>query len=132
MALKPVFWWTFSAIAFVCLAALFAYKIWGGISYDRNIAAQSDLTAIVTQLKFYKEQNGSYPSTRQGLHALVVRPDSSPIPHDWIQHFREDIVDPWHHSYMYRYPSARDPRTFDLFSLGPDGVESSDDIWLPR
>ena len=119
-------------IVLVFLMSLLALRYRGGADYDRNTAARADLTAIETQLNVYKKQNGSYPTTEQGLRALVVQPTSSPVPQDWVQLFRELPVDPWQHAYIYRFPSAKDANTFDLFSLGPDGVESSDDIWLPR
>lgn len=133
MSLRHVVWWCSGAfvVGIVLLLALVRLGH-GGVNYDRNTTAHADLLAIQTQLNAYKKQNGLYPTTEQGLGALVVKPTSSPVPQNWIQEFREVPVDPWQHSYGYRFPSARDASTFDLFSLGPDGIESDDDIWLSR
>ncbi len=110
-------------------SAMLAYKFAGGISYDRGVAAQAALYAVTTQLEIYHQLNGFYPTDEQGLKALVVRPTSSPVPEHWQQLvFFDTLLDPWHHRLVYHFPSAHDHTTFDLFSLGPDGIESSDDI----
>ena len=99
------------------------------VEYARQIRAQVDMAAIRTQLDSYRKLNGFYPTTEQGLDALVTRAESSPIPARWMQHFKEVPRDAWQHPYVYRYPSSKAPSTFDIFCLGPDGVESSDDIY---
>jgi general secretion pathway protein G len=112
----------------VPVAALLLHRIFGNTYYLRDIAAQTDLVELSSQLELYEKLNGFYPTTAQGLQALVSRPQSSPIPEHWIQQLRKNVVDPWSHPYVYRFPSTRDSNTFDLFSLGPDGIESNDDI----
>jgi general secretion pathway protein G len=134
MSARHFAWWC-SGACFVTIVVLLIALVMlghGSSDYDRPTAAKADLRALATQLDVYKHYNGSYPTNRQTLDALVTRPTSSPVPEHWIQHLRELPIDPWQHPYVYRYPSSKDPNTFDLFSLGPDGVESSDDIWLPR
>ena len=115
----------------LCLvAATVTYRLFGGLSYDRDVAAQSTILLLSTQLRLYRDMNGSFPTAEQGLDALVVRPTSSPVPEHWLQLVDSDSVyDPWRRKLQYRY---RDADTFDLFSLGPDGLESSDDIRAPR
>jgi len=108
------------------LAAALALKFTGGRHIDRGVIAQGDVLAIGTQLELYRDLNGSFPTTEQGLDALVTRPTSSPVAEHWRQLvYSHSLYDPWHRKLQYR---QRDGDSFDLFSLGPDGVESSDDI----
>jgi general secretion pathway protein G len=120
-----------AGLAVFAVALVWYYKVSGNTYYPRDIAAQGDLLGLRTQLELYKKLNGFFPTTEQGLEALVTCPQSSPIPEHWIQQLSANIVDPWHHPYVYRFPNPKDPSTFDLFSLGPDGVESDDDIRVP-
>jgi general secretion pathway protein G len=108
------------------------YKIYGGIGFDHKVKAESDIMSLQTQLKMYKEGNGFYPTTEQGLEALVTKPHSSPIPEHWFQHYSSLPLDSWQHPYVYRFPVPQDPSTFDLLSFGADGVESDDDIRVPH
>jgi general secretion pathway protein G len=87
---------------------------------------QVDLLMISTQLNLYESLSGKYPTTEQGLRALVERPTTGPVPDRWYQLFRELPKDPWGHTYFYRCPAGI---TYDLFSAGPDGVpDTADDI----
>lgn len=110
---------------------LLLFSAFEGRSYPNDIVVRADLLSLKSELGMYKERNGFYPTTEQGLHAFVAMPQSSPIPQHWVQLLHQDRLDPWHHPYVYRL-HAKDPSTFDVFSLGPDGVESNDDIRLPR
>jgi general secretion pathway protein G len=121
MASKRAFWWTGIGVVIALAAALFAYRASDALRDDRALFTRADLVAIAEQLKLYKERHGSYPTTQQGLGVLVADKQFHELPRDF-----------WSRDYVYRFPSARDPSTFDLFSLGPDGVEDTDDIWLPR
>ncbi len=82
-------------------------------------------------LTSYKIHMGSYPSTAQGLQALLTSPDGSG--ERWKGPYLDTSgnklpVDPWQNPYQYRYPGTKNPGKYDLFSYGPDGVESADDI----
>lgn len=89
---------------------------------------RGDLTSISTQLKLYETLNLMLPTNEQGLKALVERPTTQPIPPRWKQLFEKLPVDPWGTPYQYRFPGRKNPRSFDVYSLGPDRVESADDI----
>ena len=121
MASKRRFWWSGGALAVALAAALVAYRASDGLRDDRTFFTRADLVAITEQLNQYMQRHGSYPSTQQGLRALMSDGQFRELPRDF-----------WHRDYVYRFPSARDPRRFDLFSLGADGMEDADDIWLPR
>lgn len=85
--------------------------------------------AFKTPLFKYRMDMGSYPTTDQGLKALLQKPsnDSGKWRGPYVDK-SEDIVDPWGNELKYRYPSTNNPGSYDLYSLGPDGSESGDDI----
>lgn len=89
---------------------------------------RGDLSSISTQLKLYETLNLNLPTNEQGLKALVERPTTQPIPPRWKQLFEKVPVDPWGTPYQYRFPGRKNPKSFDIYSLGPDRVESADDI----
>ncbi len=98
-------------------------------AYIQLSNARGTERTLETQLEIYRQLNGSYPSTEQGLEALVTRPTSSPTPQHWTQLvFHDTLIDPWGRPVVYRSPAANGVDAYDLFSLGPDGVESDDDI----
>src|SRR3954454_16543753 len=70
------------------------YKLGGNVEYSRHVRIQSDIQGISTQLKLYESMNGFYPSTEQGLQALVVQPSSDPQPTRWYQLYKEVPKDP--------------------------------------
>jgi general secretion pathway protein G len=72
------------------------------------------------------------PTSEQGIQALVNAPQIEPLPRQWRQLLTQLPLDPWGTAYQYRNPGKRNPTGFDLFSHGPDKIESPDDIgnWL--
>ncbi|MFH1045536.1 MAG: type II secretion system major pseudopilin GspG [Candidatus Omnitrophota bacterium] len=83
-------------------------------------------TQIATALRFYEMDNGVFPSTDEGLPALLIKPSSA---RNWRGPYLERApLDPWGNAYGYRSPGDFRQRDYDLFSLGPDGQESADDI----
>ena len=87
-------------------------------------ACENELTFLRGQFEIYKWERGDYPSGEQGLNALV-QPASPPF----HQLLSEIPLDPWGRIYRYIRPGRKNPERFDLFSLGPDGRESADDIY---
>jgi len=91
-------------------------------------------TFLSSALKLYEMDNGTYPTTKQGLKALQEKPIISPIPTNWDGPYIDadkKIEDHWGHPYGYRFPSKSSAglsTTYDLWSYGPDGIESDDDI----
>ena len=106
------------------------YKLVGNVEYSRHVAVASDVQSLGTQLGLYQSMNGFYPTTEQGLRALVMRPDTDPRPAQWYQLFKEIPKDPWHNDYVYRCPGMKNPSGYDLFSAGPDHqADTFDDDW---
>jgi general secretion pathway protein G len=91
---------------------------------------RADIQGISTQLTLYESMNGFYPTTEQGLKALVMFPNTAPTPHRWYQTFEHLPKDPWGNDYVYRCPGSKNRSTYDLFSPGPDHkADTADDDW---
>lgn len=106
------------------------YKLSGNIEYAKHQAVATDIQSIGTQMKLYESMNGYFPTTEQGVQALVVQPESDPKPTRWYQLFKEMPKDPWHNNYNYRCPGTKNPTGYDLFSSGPDRIpDTTDDDW---
>lgn len=105
------------------LAAIVAPQILGRVSDARTTAAQTQVELFGTALDNYRLDNGSYPTSEQGLAALRERPTRAPLPTNWRgPYLRKDIpLDPWGKPYIYRSPGERNASGYDLMSLGRDG-----------
>lgn len=114
------------------LATFVVPNIMGKPDEARATKAQNDIQALSTALDMYKLDNFYYPSTDQGLEALVDKPGGSPEAKNWRDggYVKQLQKDPWGNDYQYLAPGAHGE--FDLYSLGKDGVSSDDDIgnWL--
>ena len=115
-------------IALLMSAAI--YKMTGSVEYAKRVKVGSDIQGINTQLKLYESMNGFYPTTDQGVQALVIQPDTDPKPSRWYQLFKDQPRDPWQNNYIYRCPGIKHPDSYDLFSAGPDRKpDTGDDDW---
>ena len=101
------------------LAALIAPKVLEKVGQAKVTAASSDISNLMNALKMYKLDNGRYPSTDQGLQALVSKPTSGSVPGNWKSYLDKLPEDPWHHPYQYANPGAHGE--IDVFSFGADG-----------
>lgn len=104
------------------LAALIVPKVMSRPDEARVVAAKQDIAAIVQALKLYKLDNMRYPTTEQGLQALVKKPTLPPEPLNWKGNgYLERLPDdPWGHAYQYLQPGLHGE--FDVLSLGADGA----------
>jgi len=106
------------------------YKLGGNVEYSRHVRISSDIQGISTQLKLYESMNGFFPTTEQGLQALVVQPSSDPQPTRWYQLYKELPKDPWNNVYIYLNPGRKNPNGYDLYSAGQDRKpDTQDDDW---
>ena len=96
----------------------------------RVSVARQSIERIGGVLDIYKLDTGSYPTTDQGLRALVERPTSVT---NWNGPYVKGNapVDPWNHAYVYRAPSSRAGHDFDLCSEGPSGSGGTEEICNP-
>ncbi len=106
------------------LATIVVQSLRGAADKAKRTKAQADIAELKTALDRFYLDNGFYPTTDQGLQALVSPPSSGPIPHDPQPYVERIPPDPWGNLYVYR----SDGGNYVLKSLGPDGVESADDI----
>ena len=103
------------------LAALVVPRVMSRPDEARAVAARQDVAAIMQALKLYRLDNQRYPTTEQGLQALVARPTGGgPVPGNWKQYLDRLPVDPWGKPYQYLNPGLRGE--IDVFSFGADGV----------
>ncbi len=103
------------------LAGLIVPRIMDRPDQARVVAAKNDIRAIVSALNLYRLDNGLYPTTEQGLAALVQRPESGNAPRNWKQggYLERLPKDPWRNDYLYLNPGVHSE--LDVFSLGADG-----------
>jgi len=109
------------------LAAILVPKVMDRPDQARKIKAKQDIRALEAALNLYKLDNFIYPTTDQGLEALVEKP-SSPEPPNWKEGGYVDRLpkDPWNQDYLYLSPGENG--SIDIFSMGPDQQPSDDDI----
>lgn len=90
-------------------------------------AARTDIQAISTALEMYRLDTFNYPSTQQGLEALVTRPSGTPLARNWNpQGYLKSLpVDPWGTPYQYLNPGTHSAG-YDLFSFGADGLQGGE------
>jgi len=114
------------------LATLIVPRIMSRPDEARIVAAKQDIGALAQALKLYRLDNHVYPTTDQGLNALVVKPTTAPIPANWKNGGYIDRLpkDPWGNEYRYLSPGVR--AEIDVFSIGadrePGGEGTSADI----
>ncbi|MBN1521077.1 MAG: type II secretion system major pseudopilin GspG [Candidatus Aureabacteria bacterium] len=113
------------------LAAAIVPRLTGKTQQARIVAAQTDIDgSLSTALDLYETDNGFFPSTSQGLKALVEKPSSPPIPLNWNgPYIKSNAVpkDPWGNEYVYESPGNRNPQWYDLYSIGADAKKDTDD-----
>ena len=111
------------------LAGLIIPRIMGRPEEARRMKARVQIESIETALKLYKLDNGSYPSTEQGLQALVEAPTVGQLPRAWREggYLEKGRVpkDPWENEYVYLSPGIHGD--FDISSYGADGEPGGED-----
>ena len=88
---------------------------------------KGDFQSISSALKTYHKNTGDYPTTNQGLMALVTRPETLPEESDWEAIATKIPTDPWKNEYRYRRLPDSSPRPFELRCVGPDGIAGNED-----
>lgn len=101
------------------LGALIVPNLLSRADDARRTAARTDITNIMQALKLYRLDNQRYPTTEQGLQALVARPSSGPQPNNWKPYIEKLPNDPWGNPYQYLNPGIK--AEVDVMSLGANG-----------
>jgi general secretion pathway protein G len=110
------------------LAALVVPQVMNRPDQAKVTVAKGDIKAIGAALDMYKLDNYSYPSTQQGLDALVEKPGGNPQPKNWNRdgYLKRLPKDPWGNDYQYLSPGTQGQ--FDLYSFGADGKPGGSDL----
>ncbi len=114
------------------LSTIVGTVVFSQVDKGRVTTAKAQIKSIESGLEFYRMDNGRYPTTEQGLQALVEMPSLEPIPKSWrpegyLQGGRVPD-DPWSNPYYYLSPGQNNPYSFDLWSLGSDGNPGGEGI----
>lgn len=112
------------------LAAIVVPRITGRVEEAKIETTKIQMKAIKDALEQYKIDNGFYPTTEQGLKALVEKPTTPPIPTRWRQYLDKVPKDAWDRDFIYLVPGVEHP--YELKSVGPDGKDGTDDdidVW---
>jgi general secretion pathway protein G len=112
------------------LGAMVLPRLAGRSEQAKIAVAKSDINAnLAVGLDLYELDNGRYPSTEQGLNALLTKPGDATEGSNWNgPYLKKEPNDPWGKLYQYKCPASHEGSDFDLYSFGPDGIESKDDI----
>ena len=102
------------------LAALIVPNVLDRAEEARVTAARTDVNNLTQALKLYKLDNQRYPSSEQGLQALVSKPSVGTLPPNWKPYLDKLPNDPWGRPYQYASPGLKGE--IDIFSLGADGA----------
>jgi general secretion pathway protein G len=101
------------------LASLIVPRVINRPDEARRVAARTDIATIDQALKLYRLDNGRYPTTEQGLNALVAKPVAEPLPQNWKPYLDYLPKDPWGKPYQYANPGQHGE--IDIWSFGADG-----------
>jgi general secretion pathway protein G len=110
------------------LAGMIVPRYMGRTDDARAVKAKVDIAALETSLKMFRLDNGFYPTTEQGLIALIEKPSSEPVPPKWSENGYLDKKklpkDPWGREYLYLSPGVNGD--YDILSYGADGAPGGD------
>lgn len=123
----------FTLLEMVIVLGIIAVLLGGSISLLGKLPdaakvqrVEQDFLAIGNALKAYKINGGNYPTTSQGLAALIQKPGAPPPPTRWTQVMKKVPTDPWGNEYGYVFPGRKDPSEFEIISKGKDGTEGGE------
>lgn len=110
------------------LATLVVPKIMGRPDEARIVAAKQDIASVMQGLNLYRLDNSRYPSTEQGLQALVQKPTTEPVPSNYKQggYLSKVPTDPWGNPYQFLSPGLKGE--VDVMSLGADGKPGGEGV----
>jgi general secretion pathway protein G len=114
------------------LVSIVGYNVFAQVDKARVQTARATISQLESALEFYRMDNSRYPSTEQGLEALIDRPTTSPearnYPPEGYLKKASALRDPWSEPFQYESPGQHNPYSFDLWSLGADGAPGGEGI----
>ena len=110
------------------LAAMLLPNISGRSEEARKTRAKSEIVSTIgLALTMFESDVGRYPTTEQGLNALIVKPDQTATWRGPYIKQAKQFRDPWGNAYQYQCPGQHNPTSYDLSSVGPDGQSGTED-----
>ena len=110
------------------LATYIAPRFMGRTEDAKAVKAKIDIAALETSFKLYRLDNSNYPTTEQGILALIEKPSTEPVPMNWKEkgYLAKAKIpkDPWGREYLYLSPGIHDD--YDIISYGADGAPGGD------
>lgn len=109
-------------VVIAVLASLVAPNVFQHVGSAKDAAARSQIEMLGAALDAYRLDNGRYPTTEQGLDALMTAPNADPRPANWRGPYLRKAVplDPWQRPYQYQAPGSQSGQGYDLSSFGAD------------
>ena len=109
-------------VVIAILATLVAPNVFQHVGAAKSATAKSQIEMLGAALDAYRLDNGSYPTTQQGLAALWEKPTVDPPPNWRAPYLRKPVPnDPWGRPYLYQFPGQQNLQGYDLLSFGADG-----------
>jgi general secretion pathway protein G len=112
------------------LAGLVGPRLFRNVGKAKISAARAQIDLLGLALDSYRLDNDIYPTTEQGIEALVWEPEIVPFPRNWDGPYLKKLevpLDPWDNPYIYVSPGDVNPGGYDLYTLGRDGEEGGVD-----
>lgn len=116
---------TLTIIAILAGGSMMMYSSLIDTAKDSRVSADMDKIALA--LQSYEGRALRVPTTEQGLEALVEKPTLEPIPENYRPFMEELPKDPWGQAYKYRFPAQKSKKSYDIWTVGPDGAEGTED-----
>ena len=114
------------------LSGIVGFAVFQQVDKARVVTARAQISRLESSLELYSMDNGRFPSTEQGLEALIRRPSGSPEPMNYqpggYLKGGELPLDPWGNEFQYESPGVNNPDSFDIWSLGKDGQTGGDEL----
>ena len=124
----------FTLLEMMMVMAIIAILVGGVIGLTKNFSggariqkSESEMQSLDAHLLQYKNLAGRFPTSEQGLKALVTKPTSAPRPRRWNQSLKSVPMDPWGNPYIYKMPGSKDSSTYEIISYGNDGKPGGND-----
>lgn len=112
------------------LLTVVASNIIGQLGTAEKVKSQADIQGLETALAQYRLDNGFFPTTEQGLEALILKPTGEPVPHAWngpyLKGQSEVPRDRWGNEYLYLSPGVHNPGSYDVWTRGKDGQDGGE------
>jgi len=113
------------------LSSIVGFAVFRQVDKARVVTAKAQIERLESALELYAMDNGRFPTTEQGLDALVQEPTSAPEPTNYQPggYLKGDLpLDPWGNEFLYESPGSHNPGSFDLWSLGKDGLAGGEQL----